>query len=69
MLSCKHDFILKRSLNILIRKMSVLLSFLTQAQRRTAAKSVTNPSSVGVLNGDCSKLKENDDKEEKGSLS
>ena len=27
------------------------------------------PSSDGVLNGDCSKLKENNDKEKKGSLS
>ena len=49
--------------------MSVLLSFLTQAQRRTAAKSVTSPSSDGVLNGDCPRLKENNEKEEKGSLS
>ena len=66
MLSCKLHFKLKRSLNILIRKMSVLFSLLTYAERRTVVKSVTKPS---VLNGDCSKLKENNDKEEKGSLS
>ncbi|KAK2559610.1 Multidrug and toxin extrusion protein 2 [Acropora cervicornis] len=39
-----------------------------KAQRRTAVKSVTKPSSDGVVNGDCSKLKENNDKEEKEIL-
>lgn len=38
------------------------------AQRRTAVKSVTKPSSDSVVNGDCSKLKENNDKEEKEIL-
>lgn len=41
---------------------------LDQKEEYSAAKSVKKPSSDGVLNGDCSKLKDND-KEEKGSLS